>query len=94
MTLAPEEFLRRFLQHVLPLSPHPLFGLLANRRRARLLPLFALPGSSRRDFFRRTAHHAMEVPALPWVHASRRTALSRTTLLRSTKGEEHLLDSS
>jgi hypothetical protein len=41
MTLNHEEFLRRFLQHVLP-GGFPrirYFGLLANRRRAALLPL-------------------------------------------------------
>jgi hypothetical protein len=41
MTLTHEEFLRRFLQHVLP-SGFPrirYFGFLANRRRSLLLPL-------------------------------------------------------
>ena len=41
MTLTPEEFLRRFLQHVLPkgLPRIRYFGWLANRRRRELLPL-------------------------------------------------------
>src|SRR5215467_3752614 len=41
MTLTHEEFLRRFLQHVLPrgLPRIRYFGLLANRRRGALLPL-------------------------------------------------------
>lgn len=41
MTLTHEEFLRRFLQHVLPRGFPRIryFGLLANRRRATLLPL-------------------------------------------------------
>jgi hypothetical protein len=41
MTLALEEFLRRFLQHVLPkgLPRIRYFGWLANRRRRELLPL-------------------------------------------------------
>ena len=41
MTLASEEFLRRFLQHVLPkgLPRIRYFGWLANRRRRKLLPL-------------------------------------------------------
>jgi hypothetical protein len=41
MTLTLEEFLRRFLQHVLPkgLPRIRYFGWLANRRRRRLLPL-------------------------------------------------------
>jgi hypothetical protein len=41
MTLAAEEFLRRFLLHVLPRGFVRIrfFGLLANRRRATLLPL-------------------------------------------------------
>jgi len=41
MTLSHEEFLRRFLKHVLPrgFSRIRYFGLLANRRRGELLPL-------------------------------------------------------
>jgi hypothetical protein len=41
MTLSHEEFLRRFLQHVLPRGFPRIryFGLLANRRRGELLPL-------------------------------------------------------
>jgi hypothetical protein len=41
MTLSHEEFLRRFLQHVLPRGFPRIryFGILANRRRATLLPL-------------------------------------------------------
>ena len=41
MTLSAEEFLRRFLLHVLPRGFVRIrsFGLLANRRRAALLPL-------------------------------------------------------
>jgi hypothetical protein len=41
MTLSHEEFLRRFLQHVLPRGFPRIryFGLLANRRRGTLLPL-------------------------------------------------------
>jgi Putative transposase len=46
MTLACEEFLRRFLEHVLPRGFPRIryFGFLANRRRAHMLPLCrALP---------------------------------------------------
>jgi len=41
MTLTPEEFLRRFLQHVLPKGFPRIrhFGWLADRRRRELLPL-------------------------------------------------------
>ena len=41
MTLSQEEFLRRFLEHILPKGFPRIryFGLLANRRRAKLLPL-------------------------------------------------------
>ena len=41
MTLAPEEFLRRFVQHVLPKGFPRIryFGWMANRRRRELLPL-------------------------------------------------------
>ena len=44
MTLSPQEFLRRFLQHVLPGGFPRLryFGWLANRRRKNLLPLCRL----------------------------------------------------
>jgi predicted Zn-ribbon and HTH transcriptional regulator len=44
LTLSGEEFLRRFLQHVLPkgLPRIRYFGWLANRRRAQLLPLCRL----------------------------------------------------
>jgi hypothetical protein len=41
MTLTQEEFLRRFLEHILPKGFPRIryFGFLANRRRAELLPL-------------------------------------------------------
>jgi len=44
MTLSPEEFLRRFLQHVLPRGFPRIryFGWLANRARNNLLPLCRL----------------------------------------------------
>jgi hypothetical protein len=44
MTLSPQEFLRRFLQHVLPRGFPRIryFGWLANRRRKNLLPLCRL----------------------------------------------------
>ena len=44
MTLSPQEFLRRFLQHVLPRGFPRIryFGWLANRRRGDLLPLCRL----------------------------------------------------
>jgi hypothetical protein len=52
MTLAQEEFLRRFLLHLLPPGFVRIrnFGFLANRRRATLLPLcFNLLASSEPD---------------------------------------------
>ena len=41
MTLTPQEFLRRFVQHVLPRSFPRIryFGWLSNRVRSRILPL-------------------------------------------------------
>jgi len=44
MTLSPEEFLRRFVQHVLPRGFPRIryFGWLANRSRKNLLPLCRL----------------------------------------------------
>src|ERR1700693_1024052 len=52
MTLSLDEFLRRFLLHLLPKGFVRIrnFGFLANRRRATLLPLcFHLIGSARRE---------------------------------------------
>ena len=41
MTLSPQEFLRRFVQHILPRGFPRIryFGWLSNRMRARILPL-------------------------------------------------------
>jgi hypothetical protein len=74
LTLASEEFLRRFVQHVLPtgLSPYPLFRLPRQPQtspHAATLPRFAPPGSSSRNTPPRKVL-TMDVPALPWTYAS------------------------
>ena len=88
MTLAVDEFLRRFLLHLLPPGFVRIrnFGFLANRNRATLLPLcFQLLGGSREDdcFGGITVHRSdsltLELPSLRRNHARRRTALRRAT---------------
>jgi hypothetical protein len=67
MTLAVEEFLRRFLLHVLPRRFVRIrhFGFLANRRRAALLPLcFKLLGTTAESLTRPNASVADRRPAL------------------------------
>ena len=61
MTLPVEEFLRRFLLHLLPRGFMRIrnFGFLANRRRALLLPLcFRLLAGSADSSARTASHHA------------------------------------
>ena len=75
MTLTPKEFLRRFVQHVLPRGFPRIryFGWLSNRMRApdfAALPRTAQPGPSRRNACHRQAR-VMELHALPWAHATR-----------------------
>ena len=88
MTLPVEEFLRRFLLHLLPRGFMRIrnFGFLANRQRAELLPLcFRLLQQSDQpaagtDLAGRAAHSlAMELSALRRNHASCRTPLRRAT---------------
>ena len=89
LTLASEEFLRRFVQHVLPRG-FPVSATSASSPTAdepaccHSAALCSNRPLLPKRFRRKT--HTMEVPALPWTHASRRTALGRTTLLRPTKG--------
>ena len=67
MTLPVEEFLRRFLLHLLPRSYVRIrhFGFLANRRRAALLPLcFALLGTATESQATPTAPAADPTPVL------------------------------
>ncbi len=88
MTLAVDEFLRRFLLHLLPPGFVRIrnFGFLANRNRATLLPLcFQLLGGIRENasFGGITVHRSepltLELPGLRRNHARRRTALRRAT---------------
>ena len=70
------------------LSPHPLLRLPRQppaSPHAATLPRSARSGSSNRNPFYRRAH-TLAVPALSWTHATCRTALRRTDLLRRTKG--------
>ncbi len=88
MTLAVNEFLRRFLLHLLPPGFVRIrnFGFLANRNRAALLPLcFQLLSGIREDacFGGITVHRseplALELSCLRRIHARCRTALGRAT---------------
>ena len=81
MTLSADEFLRRFLLHVLPKGFVRIrfFGFLANRRRATLLPicrqLLAVQStveSPLSGFTAATAH--VVLPRLRWTHAHHREA--------------------
>ncbi len=81
MTLSADEFLRRFLLHVLPKGFVRIrfFGFLANRRRATLLPicrqLLAAPidrGFPVSGFTTATAH--VVLPRLWWTHDHHREA--------------------
>ena len=97
LTLASEEFLRRFLQHVLPRGFPRIryFGFLANRRRARMLPLC-----------RALLHQALpqetpflEKPSLwtcPHCHGLMHLVerITAAQLFFAEKKERHLLDSS
>ena len=84
MTLTHEEFLRRFLQHVLPTGFPRIryFGFLANRSRRLLLPLCrnlleALPPVSDARYF---CYFRSLLSALPGTDADRRTIDCVSTL--------------
>jgi hypothetical protein len=84
MTLNHEEFLRRFLQHVLPRGFPRIryFGLLANRRRGVLLPL--LPDALTRMSGARSVNvcrvpGSVEVPFLPGPDAPCRATHRKPT---------------
>ena len=87
MTLSVDEFLRRFLLHLLPRGFVRIrnFGFLANRRRARLLPLCfavapAIRSASGRHHLARAARSlTVELSAVRRNHACRRTALRSST---------------
>ena len=88
MTLPVDEFLRRFLLHLLPRGFVRIrnFGFLANRQRATLLPLcFQLLGDSEsiptsaRTALYRPASLTLELSRLRRNHARRRTALCGPT---------------
>ena len=80
LTLAVDEFLRRFLLHLLPEGFVRIrnFGFLANRRRATTLPLcFQLLGSAAQAKPELTTDHFERCLALPqmwWPHAGHRKA--------------------
>ena len=84
-----KEFLRRFVQHVLPRGFPRIryFGWLSNRMRGRILPLCRARLNQARSAECPPSYeaHAMELHALPWAHASRRTALGRPAFLYRTK---------
>jgi len=87
MTLSAEEFLRRFLQHVLPKGFPRIryFGFLANRQRQQLLPLCRWlldqpPPAADNSFARQLPQLAL--PPLPCTHARHRAAHRRADSLR------------
>jgi hypothetical protein len=88
MTLAVEEFLRRFLLHLLPRGFVRIrnFGFLANRRRAELLPVcFRLlqqsdqPAASTNSPAALPIHSLWQCPLCVRNHAGRRAPLGRAT---------------
>lgn len=95
MTLTHEEFLRRFLEHVLPTGFPRIryFGFLANRRRGALLPLC-------RHLLAATPPAAAVTPIglhpCPRCHAPMRTVerLTAAELIQVTHGREVHIDSS
>jgi hypothetical protein len=67
MTLSAEEFLRRFLLHLLPPGFVRIrnFGFLANRKRATLLPLcFQLLGSAEKMMASAASSHNVQLHSL------------------------------
>jgi hypothetical protein len=90
MTLSPQEFLRRFLQHVLPRGFPRIryFGWLANRTRkksAATLPFPAPPAAaSNRGIVLEPAYY-LAVPSLPRPHVHPRTAHRRPDPLRGNQ---------
>ena len=79
MTLTGEEFLRRFVQHVLPKGFPRIryFGWLANRRRKNSLPLCRLsprPNAARNSWDADRRTRGLAVPLLPGTDAGGRTA--------------------
>ena|SRR5271166_3853222 len=96
MTLTGEEFLRRFLQHLLPKGFPRIryFGWLANRRRSKLLPLcrVLLPNLQTPGIF----VHQTAVWRCPRCHGPM-SVLQRLTaaqLLEFEGGQECILDTS
>jgi len=97
MILASEEFLRRFLQHVLPRGFPRIryFGFLANRRRAHMLPLC-------RDLLHQAAPTDTPFIATPTLGKCPRChgpmylveRLSAAQLFFAQRKEAYLLDSS
>ena len=88
MTLAVDEFLRRFLLHLLPPGFVRIrnFGFLANRNRATApaaMPATARRSTGKPSYAGITVHRSepltLELPGLRRNHARRRTALRRAT---------------
>jgi len=95
MTLSPQEFLRRFRQHVLPRSFPRIryFGWLANRSRKNLLPLCRLllhqPPPATQGFVLEPAYY-LAVPSLPRPHV-RHPTTHRCPRSFSPKPHSHVL---
>src|SRR6202161_945691 len=87
MTLSVDEFLRRFLLHLLPKGFVRIrnFGFLANRRRATLLPLcFHLLGSLPQTEQDRSGSKPSSVPLPTWLRLPHQTTFYHTKLLRAS----------
>jgi hypothetical protein len=88
MTLTHEEFLRRFLEHVLPrgLPRIRYFGFYANRRRGVLLPLCRtlLAATPPADTSARRRTCGLALPSLPGHNAGSRAFDSPAHSLRAS----------
>jgi hypothetical protein len=98
MTLSHEEFLRRFLQHVLPRGFPRIryFGLLANRRRGALLPLCKMLLLGSPETFQSTPTRAAALGRCPCCQGPMRLVerLTANQLRREQSSPVGRLDSS
>ena len=98
MTLASEEFLRRFVQHVLPRGFPRIryFGFLANRRRAHMLPLCRALLNQAPPAETSSATQPITLGKCPRCHGLMHLVerLSAAQLFFAPRKEAYLLDSS
>ena len=98
MTLTGEEFLRRFLQHVLPKGFPRIryFGWLANRKRGRLLPLCRILLNQTPVTAPMLSEHQTAVPECPKCHGPMRILETFTAeeIAIAERSETRILDTS